>query len=203
MLNCSAETWTLTSHCDTAAQKDPASVLQPASSVKSGVCQWDKGWTWFKPIVCHINVWLSCSVSRADDEGTFCGSVRRLINKPTNRWTDILESAITPKEGVSEVSKTDRNEFYNKYSGMIHQSSFAVIYWSFLSLSSSSLSPPPSSHTPANSICTWQHVSLPQRRKSGSAATRGVQQPCKRCVELSKAAPSGDKFGKSSEDTRS
>lgn len=131
---------------------------KPASSVKSGVCQQDKGWIWFKPIVCHINVWLSCSVSRADDEGTFCGSVWRLINKPTNRWTDILESALTPKEGVSEASKTDRNEFCNKYSGIIHQSSFAVIYWSFLSLSSlvsASLSPPPSSHTPADSICTW------------------------------------------------
>lgn len=81
----------------------------------------------FNP-VCHIRGWLGCSVN-----GTDGGGINKLINKPTSRSTDIYSSVVTSMEDVSEASITDRNYLFNKNSSMIHQSSFALIYW-FISL---------------------------------------------------------------------
>lgn len=80
-------------------------------------------------LACHIRACLVRGVSRADDEGIHCRPVWKLINKPTNRSTDIYSSVAVPTEDASRAAITDRNELFNKSSSMIHQSSFALIYW--------------------------------------------------------------------------
>lgn len=110
-----------------------------------------------------------------------CRAVWRLINKPTNRSTDIHESVVMPMEDVSKASKTVRSELLSIQAWSINHHLLSFIGWfpSLCSLVPTFLSPQPSSpiphtHIPANSPCTW-HLVAGQTKKKMIKSTKSGQ----------------------------